>query len=403
MTIRPSICGIAGVPVARNLARPIRDTITDVVFAAIADAGLSAKDVDGLFVSPPTLGAQPAWMWSCTLAHHLGLSTRAQAMVECGGMTASFAFKLAVDAVRSGRCRAALAIGSDTHQLAGAKSALEEGGEGELESLLRRGAAATVGMYGPYDGVYGLIDPIPFYAMGAQRYLHEYGATREDLAQVPVTLRRNATKNLRAQYRKPMTVEDVLAAPVICPPLRLLECSALASGVAAVLIADSSVAHNAGKRPVIVKAIGEAHEPAHFAPLRHGLTRFDSAIRAAGDAYQEAGVKPSDIGVAEVYGVFSATELMLYEDLGFFDKGKAVQAVREGKTCGEGKTFFNPSGGRLSLGHPAGATPLYSLVEVTEQLRGGCGARQVKGAQLGLVHAEHGMLNGSFVAILEAA
>jgi acetyl-CoA C-acetyltransferase len=400
--IHPAIGGVAAIPVQRHLPKPIRDVCTDVAFEAIADAGLSPKDVDGLFVSPPVLSGPAGFMWSCSLAHHLGLSTRAQALVECGGITASIAMKLAVAEVRSGRCRAVLALTSDVHSLASATDVIGED-PGELQHLLRRGANGGINLYGPYDGVYGLLDPIPYYAMGAQRYMHEYGATREDLAQVAVALRRNAGANERAQYRKPITVEEVLAARIVCPPLGLLDCSPFASGAAAVLVVEESLARASRKRTVRVRAIGEAHEPAHFAPLRQPMTRFDSAIKAASEAYQSAKVEPSDIDVAEVYGVFSATELMLYEDLGFFDKGKAAHAVREGKTSGGGTTVFNPSGGRLSLGHPAGATPMYSLVEVVEQLRGQCGARQVRDAGVGLVHAEHGMANGSMVAILEAA
>ncbi len=398
-----AIGGVSAIPVSRHLPGSILDTVSEVAFAAIADAGLTPADVDGLFVSPPILSGPAGFMWSCTLAHHLGLSTRAQALVECGGVTASLTFKLAVDEVLKGRCRAVLAIGSDVHSLAAAADAVGSAEPGEIEHMLRRGVDGTVNLYGPYDGVYGLLDPIPYYAMGAQRYMHEFGATREDLAHVAVTLRRNAANNERAQYRKPITTEDVLAARTICPPLGLLDCSPFASGVAAAVVVEDGLASRTGNSRVRVKAIGEAHDAAHFAPLHEPLTRFESAVRATGEAYQAAGIRPSDVDVAEVYGVFSATELMLYEDLGFFDKGAAARAVRDGKTSGEGSTVFNPSGGRLSLGHPAGATPLYSLVEVVEQLRGGAGARQVRDARLGLVHAEHGMANGSLVAILEAA
>jgi acetyl-CoA acetyltransferase len=108
------------------------------------------------------------------------------------------------------------------------------------------------------------------------------------------------------------------------------------------------------------------------------------------------------VDVAEVYGVFAATELMLYEDLGFFDKGKAADAVRDGETRLDGKIPMNPSGGRLSLGHPPGATPMYEFVEIVRQLRGEAGERQVKSPGVGLIQAEHGMLNGAVVMLLES-
>lgn len=395
MNTAPAILGVAAVPVRRSLAASTRDTATEVAFAALADAGLAAKDVDGLFVSPPALSGQPpGFMWSCTLAHHLGLTTRAQALVECGGMTASLGLKFAVQEIRAGRCRCALVVAID--------SRADDQAE-DFDFFLRNMATALVGLYGPYDAAYGLAAPIPYYAMSAQRYLHEFGLTRADLAEVAVALRRHAEHNDLAEHRKPIAVADVLEAPPICPPLGLLDCSSFASGAAAAVVVGEALARGAKRRPIRVRAIGEAHAPTHFAPGRASLTRFDTAVRAAAEAYGAAGRQPADIDVAEVYGVFSATELILYEDLGFFDKGKAAAAVKDGRTRGEGDTVFNPSGGRLSLGHPAGATPLYSAVEVVRQLRGECGARQVKGASLGLVHAEHGMLNGSLVAILEAA
>ncbi|MBI3185697.1 MAG: thiolase family protein [Myxococcales bacterium] len=391
---RAAIVGASAIPVARSLSKSVRDTASEVCLAAIADAGLEPKEIDGLFVSPPGLSRPGGFMWSCTLSHHLGLRTRAQAMVECGGMTAALAFKLAAQEVALGRCRFALALGVDVRA--------DEDAE-DFEHFLKGMTTALLGLYGPYDGVFGLAAPIPYYAMSAQRYLHEHRLSREDLAEVCVALRRFAAENPRAQHRKPISVKDVLEAPPVSPPLGLLDCSSFASGAAAVVVAEESWAKEAKRPSARVRAVGEAHEPAHFAPLKGPISRFESASRAAAEAYAEAGIRPRDVDVAEVYGVFSATELILYEDLGFFERGASAAAVRDGRTSGSGGTVFNPSGGRLSLGHPAGATPLYSMVELLEQLRGGCGKRQVKDAAVGLLHAEHGMLNGSLVAILEAA
>ncbi len=387
------VAGAAAIPVRRKLERPVRDTAAELAFAAAADAGLPLSRIDGLFVSPPALGGVPGFMWSCTLAHHLGLATRSQALVECGGLTAAVAFKLAVQEVRAGRISAALVIAMDVR----ADDRAED-----FEFFIRNMTEDLLGLYGPYDALYGIAAPIPYYAMSAQRYLHEHELTRADLAPVAVALRRNAEKNERAELRKPISVEDVLAAPMICPPLGLLDCSAFASGAAAVVVAREEVAREAGRPLVFVRALGEAHEAAHFAPLRAPLSSFPSARAAAAEAFSGARLAPGDVDVAEVYGVFSATELMLYESLGFFPEGRGAAAVREGLTSGTGSTVFDPSGGRLSLGHPAGATPLYSVVEIVEQLRGTAGARQVKDAVVGLFHAEHGMLNGSLVGLLEA-
>jgi acetyl-CoA C-acetyltransferase len=394
MMTRPAIIGAAALPVRRSLEKSIRDSATEVALDALADAGLGGREVDGLFVSPPGLSGPPGFMWSCALAHHLGLSTRAQALVECGGTTAALALKMAADAVRLGRCRVALVVAVDQRST---------DAQADLEFFLKNAVVGLVGLYGPYDAVYGLGAPIPYYAMSAQRYMYEYGASVSDFAELAVTLRTHAKDNPRAEHRKPITTDDVLASRIVCPPLKLLDCSSFSSGAAAVVVVSEEVAKGCSKRAVYVTGFGEHHEPAHFAPLRSPITSFGSASQAARAAYAESGRGPADVDVAEVYGVFSATELMLYEDLGFFDKGQAPRALRDGKTSGEGRTFFNPSGGRLSLGHPAGVTPLLAAVELAEQIRGEAKGRKVDKVDIGLLHAEHGMINGSVVAILEGA
>jgi acetyl-CoA acetyltransferase len=254
--------------------------------------------------------------------------------------------------------------------------------------------------------MYGLGAPIPYYAMSAQRYLFEHHYEPRDLALVCTVLREFAARNPLAEHRGPLSVDDVLSARTVCPPLTLPMCSSFSSGAAAVVVASEDVARecarSSGRPRIGVRAIGEHHEPAHFLPPGDPLSRFPSAELAAAEAYREAGIGPHDVDVAEVYGVFAATELILYEDLGFCERGSAPRAVQGGKTRGRGNTVMNPSGGRLSLGHPAGATPLYSLVEVATQLRGQAAERQVEGARTGLVHAEHGMLNGSMVALFQA-
>jgi len=155
-------------------------------------------------------------------------------------------------------------------------------------------------------------------------------------------------------------------------------------------------------RPVVeVTGYGEHHHPSHFIPRSGSITRFESVVEAGKAAFSESGLSPSDIDVAEVYGVFGATELILYEDLGFCPKGEAAHYLADGNSTYGGDVVINPSGGRLSMGHPAGATPLYEVAEVVRQLWGEAPGRQVDDAHVGLVHAEHGMMNGSVVMTLE--
>jgi acetyl-CoA C-acetyltransferase len=122
---------------------------------------------------------------------------------------------------------------------------------------------------------------------------------------------------------------------------------------------------------------------------------------SAQEAYANAGILPGDLDVAEIYGAFAGTELMIYEEMGFFERGAAPRAVRDGRTAIDGVLPINPSGGRLSLGHAPGATPLLEIIEVCNQLREEAEGRQVKDPTLGLIHGEHGMVNGSIVLILE--
>jgi acetyl-CoA C-acetyltransferase len=241
--------------------------------AAIADAGVELADIDGLFTTPPALTGLSGFMWSCTLAHHLGLRTKAQAMVECGGMSSSLAFKAAVREVEAGRCRCALVVATDVRA---------DDQADDFEHFMRNLAPSLVALYGPYDGPYGLAAPIPYYAMSAQRYLHEFESRREDFGEVAVQLRKHAADNPLAQHRKPITVADVLAAEMVCPPLGLLDCSPFASGAAALVVTGADVADGRHRR-VSVRGIGEAHEA--FRPFRGSLD--DLPVRRCG---REGGV-----------------------------------------------------------------------------------------------------------------
>lgn len=399
-----AVAGVAMTPVTRDLPGTIRDVASRVAHAAAADAGIALGEIDGFFVTPLGLGGEPSFMASCWLAHHLGLSTKAQALVECGGMTATQALRYAQLEVACGRCRAALVVALDRRT-----TDIPE----DFEHFIKNAAVQQINLYGPCDGAYGLGAPIPYYAMSAQRYLAATGATERDLAEVVCRLRANAVLNPYARFQKAVTVDEVLASRPISPPLKLLDCSQFASGAAAaVLVPDEGSRTPAGRPLVRIRAWGEYHTPSHFssyARLTAGaawkepdLAAFESVERAGREAYEAAGFGPEAIDVAEVYGVFSATELILYEGLGFARPGEAPALVRSGRTAPDGGgPALNPSGGRIAVGHPAAATPLIELCEVTWQLRGEAEGRQRADARRGLIHAEHGMLNGSAVAILE--
>ncbi len=388
------VAGVSMTPVTRTLGKPHKEVAAELLAEALEDAGLEKNDIDTLVVTPPNLAGPPSFMFVCALAEYLDLRTKHINMVECGGTSGAMAIKTALNEIFLGRTEFAAVIAIDQ------RFDLQPG-QVDINVFMHEALQTQICLYGPYDSLYGIGAPIPYYAMSAQRYMEEYGATEEDFARVAVMLRNHASKNPLAEYRDPITVEDVLNSRYLSPPLKLLDCSPFASGGACVILANPYVTRPLPKPPVWITGVGEWHEPDHFIPQNGSITSFTSVKKSAEEAFERAGMEPVDVDVAEVYGVFTATELMIYEDLGIFPPGEGYIAVKEGKATYGGNVVMNPSGGRLSLGHPAAATPVMEMVEVVRQLRGECGERQVPGARCGLVHAEHGMLNGSIVFVLE--
>ena len=392
-----AIVGAFATPVTKARTEPIRKTFARVARATLEDAGVAPRDVDGLILTPPGINPDIVVMFGAFVGKMLGLRTRVLEVVENGGVTAALALRAAVSEVALGRVRRCLVLAADE------RYHIERS---DPSHLLRFGTTANIGLQGAYDGLYVGGFPVPIYAMSAQRYMHEYGVSPSDIAEVVVQLRKHASHHPRAQFRSETTADEVLASPMQSPPLTLHMCCPVSTGAAGVLVTTVEDAKRLGKPFVRVAAIAGYHEPEHFLPvsLERDFTTYRSALEAARRAYDDAGVGPDDIDVAEVYGVYAPTELMLYEDLGFVpEKGAGAAAVRTGATTFGGKRVINPSGGRIAFGHPAAATPLLETVEVVEQLRGSARGRQVDGARWAMTHAEHGCLNGSIVTLYEAA
>lgn len=385
-----SVLGVAMTKVTKSPEKTIKEMAYDVFHNALKDAGISKDDIDGLYVTPPNFPGPPSFMFACELADYLQLNLKSLNLVECGGNTSTSAIHYAIDEIQCDRNRINAVIAID----------VRFDPVDDPEFLLPQSIYLLSSVYGVHTSQYGIGTPLPLYALSAQRYMHETGTTEEDAAHLAVLLRKNASKNPYAMFKTPITVDDVLKSRSISPPLKLLDCSTFATGAGACILASNK---EAKKQKASIIGLGEFHHNSSFIPLDAPITSFVSVREAAKEAYTTAGIRPQDIDVAEVYGVFSFTELILYEDLGFFKKGEAPMAVKEGVTEIDGEFPINPSGGRLSLGHPAGATPMLELVEIKRQLCEECGDRQVKGARRALVHAEHGMLNGSTVLILEKA
>jgi acetyl-CoA acetyltransferase len=362
---------------------------------ALADSRLEKREIDAIFSTKTGYMVDNYMFIHQRMAEYLQIPTRVTGEVDCGGASSLVALRHIAMEIASGRIDAGLVFAS--HWELTPKHMIEH--HAEETHILR----LANGLYGSYDSRFGVLSPIPYYAMCQQRYQLECPVSPEQIASLAVVLRDFASRNPHAMHTKPITVEDVLSSKMLCPPIRILESCPLAHGAAAVVLASEEKARQVGGKPVIITGYGEAHDDTHFLPRSCDMSRFPSVERSAAEAYRDAGVGPSDIDVAEVYGAFAGPELMCYEELGFFARGEAPAAVEAGRTRIGGDVAINTSGGRLSLGHPAFATPLFEVHEIVTQLRGDAGARQVPGARLGLVQAEHGMVNGSVVLIMEAA
>ncbi len=249
----------------------------------------------------------------------------------------------------------------------------------------------------------GFTPPV-YYALAARRHMAEHGTTREQIAQVAVKNRQAAALNPIAQYRDPITVADVLASRQVAGPLHLLDCCPTGDGAAAAVIVSDEGAARLRLTPRVRVSAAVAGTGLYRDQARD-LTSFSLDESCARRAYEQAGLGPADISVAEVHDSFSIAEIIHYEDLGFCARGEGGRLVAEGVTTLGGKLPVSTSGGLLTRGHPLGATGVAQIVELTDQLRGRSGPRQVTDARVGLAHISGGFHEGDFatsgVTILE--
>lgn len=236
-----------------------------------------------------------------------------------------------------------------------------------------------------YEAFNGITFPGVF-AMVAHLYSQKYGIPlkklKERMALVAVKNHKNGTMNPLAHFQKEITVETVLKGFVVADPLQLLDCCPFSDGAAAIVLASEEVAKKLTDKPVYIRGVGQGSA----GPLyrQKDLTVPAARVAAAKQAYGMAGVKPSDIDVVELHDCFTIAEIVASEALGLFEYGTGSEAVERGESQIGGRVAINPSGGLKAKGHPIGATGVAQAYEIVKQLRGECGARQVKGAKLGL-------------------
>lgn len=348
----------------------LRQLIVEAGLRALEDCGVDGKEIDAMYVGNMSAGQFVRQEHiSSLIADHAGLvpipCTRVEAACASGGVALRQAF---------------IAVASGIHDIVVA------GGVEKMTDTLTgqtTGALATAADQ-EWEAYIGSTFPA-LYALMARRHMHEYGTTEEQMAEVAVKNHHNACLNPYAQYRREITVEDVLNSPPVTLPLKLLDCSPITDGGACVILAPADRAREFTDTPIIIKGTGQASDALSLHD-RSTLTSLRAAVHAADEAYKMAGIGPKDIDLAEVHDCFTIAEIMAIEDLGFCKKGEGGKITEEGETALDGRIPINTSGGLKGKGHPVGATGIAQTVEIVTQLRGEAGKRQVSGAEIGLAH-----------------
>lgn len=392
---RAAIVGTSALPVSRyqtaaneTLQVVEHELLAKLVVEAMADARVDRNDVNAIIVAQPRPYTRQQY-FSTFLTSYLRLPCTGIVMEVLGnGLTAALAFDKAVDEVLLGRAKVALAIGINMETAVSARDHM-------MESMRKTG---DVDFHTPAG-----FTPISWYALDMQRYMYEHGVTRAQIASVAVKNRAHAALNPLAQYRTPITLDEVLAQRPIVEPLGLYEVPPRGDGAACVVITSEAHAQTLGMPYVLVRGRAFYHEGAHqISDTPTDMIAFNAAATAAAAAYQNANITAADIDLAELYAPCTIVEVIASEAAGFVARGQGAHAAVSGETSLGGRIPIATSGGLTSRGHPSLATPLYNVIELADQLRGRAGKRQVKGAELALMMNELGNYNAALVHILEA-
>jgi acetyl-CoA acetyltransferase len=349
------------------------ELIGQATLRALEDAGLRKEDVDGLFSASayyhmPTL----------SIGEYLGIRPRYSDATSMGGSSfISHLFHTAM-AIDAGLCEVALIAYGST----------QRSGGGRLVS-----GSETL----PYEAPYRPRYPVSMYALAASRHMHQYGTTREQLAEVAVAAREWAKLNPKAFVRDDLSVEDVLSSRMVSSPLSVLDCCLVTDGGGAVLVTSAERARDLRKPPVYLLGAGEAHWHRNISQMPD-LT-VSAASESGPRACQMAKFGPGAVDVAMLYDAFTINTVLFLEDLGFCEKGEGGAFVSGGRISPGGELAVNTNGGGLSYNHP-GMYGLLLLVEAARQVRGECGERRVADTNVALVHGNGGVLSSQVTALL---
>jgi acetyl-CoA acetyltransferase len=358
----------------------------DAAKRAVADAGLTFQDIDGLILHP-AFHVSPRY--HIIVAESLGIYVKTLCdTMMMGGASYGAALQEAQWAVETGRCTNVLILGGE-----------------KLRTGHLSGSAmmASVGAHN-LDYEYPFAATIPaYYALLARRYLHEYGLDESVLAQVAVTTRKHAARNPHATMRDPITIDDVLSSPIISSPLHRLDCSLVSDGAAAYVVSRAGTSRDPA-REVAFLGIGQAQSYYHMGQLARGHGEHDlvrTVVDVAGKrAFEQAGLGPAQIDLAGIYDSFTITVLVQLEDLGFCGRGEAGDYLKAGTADPGGAMPMNTHGGLLSNAHPGACGGMLNITEAVRQIRREAGERQVARAETALVTSASAVASNFSVTIL---
>lgn len=352
--------------------------------AAIEDAGLTKNDIDGVL----TAGCDEATYCedvahSAVFCEYMGLKPSFTYAVDLGTPVFAKMIEIAAVAIQAGLCNTVLIVSAEPTVSRGSRHQA-------VEKMTGFG-------HPEFELPYGVSIPA-FYALIARRHMHEYGTTGEQLARVAVTMRRHAARNPSARYRDEITVEDVLASPLIADPLHRLDCCVTTDGGGALVVTSLERARDLKRHPIRVIGTGQSFSHEHLIAAPSLTSFLDSESHST--AFASAGVTPEDMDLALLYDNFTISVIIQLEDLGFCARGEGGAFVDCGHIELGGRLPVNPHGGLLSESHPGRPGGIIHLIEAVLQLRGSAGPRQVAGAQLALVHGVGGIMSNQATAIL---
>jgi acetyl-CoA acetyltransferase len=349
------------------------DLMAQGITRALDDCGLGLNDVDGLICASTQSRTSPL-----NLAEYLGISPSFIDGTIIGGSSFMFHIQHAMAALQLGLCNVAVIAYGSTQRSIGRQN-------------------ASVREVNPYETPYRPFLPSSAYALAASRHMHEFGMTREQMAEVAVAARRWALMNPAAWEKKPLTVDEVLAARMVSYPFTVRDICLVTDGGGAIVLVSPERAKSLKKMPVYVLGQGQHITHANISSMPD-LT-ITGALESGRQAYAMAGLTAKDIDVVELYDAFTINTILFLEDLGFCKKGEGGGFVTGGRIAPGGTLSVNTNGGGLSYCHP-GMYGLFLLIEAVRQLRGECGERQVAGAETAIAHGNGGVLSSQSTVIL---